>query len=234
VIALLLAAAFASTATDVAGGPSAPPDIPPQPSVILGRYAAALERYRTPTVLTFEYAIDQTGARDIQQTHRVFRSGSAQRDELLSVDGKRLEPPGIHIFVGHRNRYTVEELAPRPTAYDFRFVGVVHEGHHADYVFATTPLAAAAFAVTEVTIDGLRYLPTTIRFATQIHGGSGVVVFGPVGRYWLPMLATAGITDPKLVTQERITFGRYRFPQALAASTFATPRPLPSFKPLPY
>jgi hypothetical protein len=235
VIALVLAAALAA--------PTAPPDVPPllrstaataTAATVLARYAEALVVYRTPAVISFEYSVDQTGARDIQQTHRVFRSGLSQRDELLSVDGKKLIPPSVRIFEGRRNRYTVEALAPRPNAYAFKYLGPVRSGHHTDAVFATTPLAPGPTVVREVQIDGLTFLPVSIRFTTAVRQGSGSVTFGRVQKYWLPLTATAKATYANLAAEEHITFARYRFPASLPASTFAKPRPLPSFHPAPY
>jgi hypothetical protein len=230
IAALLLAAALMA--------PTAPPDVPAlhpagvaSGEAVLVRYAEAVAKYKTPPVLSFEYAIDQSGARDIQQTHRVFRSGNAQRDELLSADGKFLAPPAIHIFLGRRNRYTVEALAPRTNKYTFRYIGSVHDGHHTDAVFATTPLEPAASVVKQVTIDGVTFLPVAIRFTTSSHKGSGVVTFARVGKYWLPVSASATATYAKLAAVEHISFYRYRFPAALPASTFEKPHPLPSFRP---
>jgi hypothetical protein len=236
-IALLLAAALVA--------PTAPPDIPPlrghptpapavAPATVLARYATALAENRTPVVLSFEYAIDQTGAHDIQQTHRVFRSGNSERDELLSMDGKRLDPPSIHIFLGHRNRYTFEALAPRPEAYTFRYAGSVHDGKHVDEVFETKALSPSPATIEQVTIDGITFLPVAIHFVTNTHGGRGSVTFGRVQKYWMATAASATATYAKSTAIEHVSFYRYRFPTTLAASTFSTPRPLPSFRPTPY
>src|ERR1019366_2655237 len=149
--------------------PTPPPAV--MPTTMLARYALALAANRTPAVLSFEYSIDQTGPHNIQQTHRVFRSGLSERDEVLSADGKRLDPPSIHIFLGHRNRYAIEALAPRPEAYVFRYVGTVHDGHHLDEVFATTPRSTSDATIAQVTIDGVTALPVAIRFATRAHEG---------------------------------------------------------------
>lgn len=229
-IALLLAAALRV--------PSAAPSVPTlhrasvaSSQALLARYLEAITVTKTPAVITFEYSVDQSGARDIQQTHRVFRSGTSQRDELLSVEGKRLDPPAVHIFLGRHNRYTVEALAPRPGKYAFRYVGSVRDVHHLDAVFKTRPLTPVAFTVREVTIDGVSFLPVSIRFTTTAHRGSGALTFARVGKYWLPVTATAKATYAKLAAEERISFYRYRFPPALPVSTFAKPRPLPSFRP---
>jgi hypothetical protein len=238
-IGLLLAAALAGA------GPTAPPDVPPlhprptappavAPATILDRYAAALAANRTPSVVSFEYIVDQTGARSIEETHRVFRSGDSLRDELLRVDGKRVDPPTVRVYLGRTNRYTLEALAPHPGNYAFRYLTSVPDGRHADEVFATTPYVPGSFNVTQVTIDGVTALPVAIRFATAAHDGSGSVTFGRVETHWVPTLATARATYAKVVAEERISFGNYRFPTSLPESTFLTPRPLPSFRPPPF
>jgi hypothetical protein len=240
VIALLLAGVLALTAP-----PTAPPDIPPlrprstpapavAPATTLARYAEALAAHRTPSVLSFEYSVDQTGLRDLQQTHRVFRSGNSERDELLTADGKRLNPPSIHIFLGRRNRYSLEALAPRPEAYRFRYIGSVRDARHVDAVFATTPRSATDAEITQVTIDGVSALPVAIHFKTRSHDGGGIVTFGRVQKYWMVISAMATATVAKSPAIEHLAFFRYRFPPSLAASTFSTPRPLPSFRPAPY
>jgi hypothetical protein len=223
--------------------PTAPPDIPPlraratpvpavAPATMLARYAEALAAQRTPPVLSFEYSVDQTGPHDLQQTHRVFRSGTSERDELLSSEGKRLNPPSIHIFLRRRNRYAIEALAPRPEAYRFKYVGSVRDARHFDQVFATTPRTASDATVVEVTIDGVTALPVAIRFKTRSHAGNGTIVFGRVQTYWMALGATATATASNTLAIERLAFSRYRFPKALAPSTFSTPRPLPSFRPV--
>jgi hypothetical protein len=227
-IAILLAAAIDAT------GPTAPPDIPPLPSVVIERYGAALAANHTPEVLSFDYTVEETGPRGSRQTHRVFRSGSSERDELLSVDGKPLTPSGVQIFLGHRNRYALELLAPSPSAYALHYLTSVRDGRHMDQVFAATPLEGGAFVVKQVTIDGISYLPTSIAFVTTAHNGSGTLTFGRVQQYWMVQSANASGTYGKIVAQERITFGRYRFPSSLPPSTFLTPRPLPSFRPAPF
>jgi hypothetical protein len=224
--------------------PTAPPDIPPlhprptpppvvAPATMLARYAEALEANATPDVLTFDYTLDQTGSHDLEETHRVFRSGTSERDELLSTDGKKLDPPAIRIYLGRRNRYAMETLAPRPEAYTFRYIGSVRDGHHQNQVFATTPRSPGASAVVQVTIDGITALPVAVHFATRAHKGTGSVVFGRVQKYWVPVTATATATVGKTMTIERLGFSHYRFPQTLAPSTFARPRPLPTFSSAP-
>ncbi len=230
-IALLLA--FLVAAAPIP--PTAPPDVPPlrdvtTPARVLDRYAAALAAVVQPPAIAFEYLLEQTGARDLLQLHRVIRRGTDQRDEILAVDGRKLEPPAIRITHGRRDRYDVVALAPKPDAYEFRFVGAQRDGHHEDYVFATTPHGAPAFRVTEVTIDGVTYLPSSIAFETDAHNGSGSISFGRADRFWVPTVATARATYAKLAAQERITFGSYRFPTELPPGTFSRPHRIPAFK----
>jgi hypothetical protein len=231
-IALLLALIVALTAA----APTAPPDVPPlrnlmTPAKVLERYAAALAALVPPHAISFEYLLEQTGARDLLQEHRVIRRGTDQRDEILAVDGRNLDPPAIRITHGRRDRYEVAALAPKADAYEFRFIGNVRDGHHEDWVFATTPHTAGAFRVTEVTIDGISFLPASIAFATDVHNGTGTIAFERVEGYWVPTVATARATYAKLAAQERITFTSYRFPTALPPGTFARARPVSALKP---
>jgi hypothetical protein len=237
VIALWLAAALAMPATPKAVPPLRPRATPVRivaPATMLARYAAALAANPTPSVLSFEYSVDQAGPHDIQETHRVFRSGNSERDELLTADGKTLNPPTIHIFLGHRNRYAIEVLAPRPEAYTFRYLTSVRDGHHLDQVFATKPRSAGDVSVKRVILDGVTALPVTITLATRRYDGDVIVTFGKVQKYWMALSATATATTAKSLAIEHLAFSRYRFPTSLAASTFSTPRPLPSFRPAPY
>jgi hypothetical protein len=233
VIGLLLAVVVALMSPP----PTAPPDVPPlrsliTPAKVLARYAAALAALVPPHAISFEYVLEQTGARDLLQEHRVIRRGTDQRDEILAVDGRKLDPPAIRITHGRRNRYDVAVLAPKPGAYDFRFIGKVRDAHHEDYVFETTPrVAGTAFRITEVTVDGVTYLPSAIAFATDAHNGTGTIDFGRAENYWVPTVATARATYAKLAAQERITFMSYRFPTALPPGTFERAHPISAIKP---
>lgn len=232
--ALLLAAALALSAVP----PTAPPDVPPLRSAsevsamtgasVIERYADALAHRHAPRIVSFEYALEQTGAHALDQTHRVFRSGDDQRDEILTVDGKRLDPPSIRIFRGRRDRYAVESLAPQPAAYAFKYLGTARDAHHVDYLFATTPREEGSFVVTRVTIDGLTYLPASISFTTAAHHGSGTITYSRAGDYWVPVAASARARYENLAASERIIFSHYRFPASLPPSTFDLPRPLPT------
>jgi hypothetical protein len=196
------------------------------PAEVLARYAAALATVRTPSALTFEYTLNQTGMRNSEQMHRIFRSGNDERDELLVMDGRKVVPPRVRIFHGRRNRYTLAGLAPNPEAYAFRFVGTAKAGRHVDYVFETTPRAPGAFRVTTVTIDGVAFVPSALAFAAPAHAGSGTMTFARFDRYWLPTAVTARATYREIPTTEHLTFARYRFPERLPPATFAVPRAL--------
>ncbi len=150
-----------------------------------------------------------------------FAAALSERDELLTADGKTLNPAAIHIFLGHRNRYAIEALAPRPEAYTFRYIATVRDGHHVDEVFATTPRSPSDVRIDQVTIDGVTALPDMIRFSTTVHAGHGSVAFGRVQKYWMATAATARATVGKSPTIEHVAFYRYRFPVSLGASTFS-------------
>jgi hypothetical protein len=208
--------------------PTAPPDVPPirsiaTPDLVLERYALALAAQPAPPVVSFSYVLEQTGARDLLQEHRVFRSGTDQRDEILAVDGRTLDPPAIRITHGRHDRYAIAALAPRASDYAFHYVGSAHDGRHVQYVFETVARSDASFRVTAVTIDGITYLPTSISFATDAHNGTGTITFVRAGQYWVPDTATAHATYSKLAARERITFSDYRFPPSLPPGTFVQP-----------
>jgi len=190
------------------------------PPAVIERYEAALKKVREPPVITFDYKLEQTGLRTALQTHRVFRSGNDERDETLTVDGKRLSPPKVRIFRGRRNRYTIETLAPHPAEYKFAYRGSRKDGHHVDYLFRLTPTAVRPFAVTDVAIDGVRFLPLSIGFATGLNEGAGTITFGSNARWWVPYVATARATIADAPATERLTFYTYRFPLTLPESTF--------------
>jgi hypothetical protein len=206
VIAALLAAAVALAPADV-----------------LARYAAALAETRTPAVLTFEYTLEQSGTRNGEQRHRVFRSGNDERDELLVADGRKLTPPSVRIFHNRPNRYTLERLAPRPGTYAFRFVGENHGARGAAYVFAANARVPGPFKVTSVTIDATTFLPTAIAFETT-HEGRGTVSFAPFDRYWMPTDVNVRANYGNQPVTERLGFTQYRFPATLPPGTFAPAR----------
>jgi hypothetical protein len=235
IAALLLITQLAATfpAKPSPPSPAAPGSPAPlAPAVILARYAAALHTLKEPRVITFDYTLEQTGPRSISQTHRVFRSDNDERDETLSNDGRTLKQPLVRIFRGRRNRYTVARLAPRTDQYDFVFVGPRRNARHFDYVFRLTPKTLRPYTVTDVTIDGVRFLPLAIEFATGQNEGQGTVAFGSNARWWVPYAANARAVVADDTATERLTFYTYRFPPNLPGSTFTQARRLPA--PLSY
>src|SRR5208283_1629385 len=54
---------------------------------VLAQYALALKAVTAPKVVVFSYTISQVGASNIEQHHRIYRSGLDVRDDTLSVDG---------------------------------------------------------------------------------------------------------------------------------------------------
>lgn len=198
----------------------------PANSVLL-RYASALTTVRHPSALSFDYAVEQLGLRNMEQTHRVYRSGRSERDETLIVDGYALRAPSIRIINNRTNRYDIAAVAPRPGAYRFVFSGAIARGSAYVYVFKTIPLGPSVFAVTEVEIDGAHFLPNTIRFklAGGDARGSGALAYESFGGYWVVRDA---VIDAHLTSgataHEHIAWSDYSFPASLPASTFEAPR----------
>jgi hypothetical protein len=201
------------------------------PEVVLLRYAEALSALKAPKAVSFDYTLEQTGRRARVETHRIFRTGLDERDEILSSEGRPLTVPIIRIFRGRRDRYTVAALAPRLEQYDFTYAGPHRDGRHIDYVFRLDAKKAGAFTATEVVIDGVKFLPHVVRFTTSANHGSGSVSFDGRERWWVAVAASARATFEGGVSTERLAFSAYRFPTSLPPSTFAIPRPLPTVKP---
>jgi hypothetical protein len=196
---------------------------------VLEQYAARLLTAELPKTLVFTYSVSQAGPQMLEQMHRVYRSGDLVRDETLQIDGQTLKIK-ITRIARYRNRYTLETLAPRMTAYAFLFVRTVRSGSAYSYIYRAVPLGAtAAFIVEGVTIDGRSYLPSEIRFRTRSGAisGAGAVSFGKSGKYWVPSTVTVQATIAGKPARERITFMSYQFPRSLPKSTFQSPRPLP-------
>ncbi len=149
-----MAAAVAVAAFPCAAAAQAP--AAPEPSAaVLAKYAAALQAVEAPKFVRFEYSVEQVGQRNIVQTHRVYRSGTRERDEILSVDGQSLPNPSVRI-VSHRvDRYGIAAVAPQVKDYVFTFAGARRTAGHVEYSFSTAPRAAEApaFGVTGVVID---------------------------------------------------------------------------------
>jgi hypothetical protein len=222
---IALAGAFA-----VPGGAVSPqqPIIEP-PALVLAKYEEALDLVPSPKNVRFEYSIEQAGPHDLSETHRVYRSGLTERDEILSVGGQSLPKPSIRIIRDRVNHYNVGRLAPRVREYVFSYIGEHHDGARVDYVFSTVPRGEAttsAFRVTGITIDGIHYLPRAISYATGTEEirGKGTFTFWPQEEYWVIQQATAQATIGGKLARERLSFHNYDFPNSLPASTFVEPR----------
>lgn len=199
-----------------------------EPSVVLARYAAALDKLARPHAVSFEYVVEQLGLRTSEQRHRVYRRGLDERDETLIVDGYALSRPAVRIIRNRTYRYDMSQVAPRPEAYAFAFAGKVRAGSHFLYVFRTLPRNARAFAISEVAIDGSSFLPTVIRFKTAGGGarGRGELAYGKSESFWVVQTARVTARLPNgSAAREKITWLNYRFPQALPPSTFQMPKP---------
>jgi hypothetical protein len=200
--------------------------------VILNRYAARLLHEEGPKVLVFSYSVSQAGPRAIEQTHRVYRSGDLVRDETIMSDGIRQK--NIRI-ARYRNRYTLDNLAPRTTQYAFLFERSARSAGSLSYTYRAVPLGAVgAFVIDAMTIDGRSYLPLEIHFhtasasasASASISGHGAIAFARSGKYWVPSSATVDARIAGKPARERITFGAYQFPASLPKATFRSPRPL--------
>jgi hypothetical protein len=200
---------------------------------VLQRYAAAITLVTSPKVVVYSYTVSQFGPSNIEQHHRIYRSGLDVRDETLSVDGIPLSRKIVR-FSRHAERYSVERFAPRSDAYELLFLGTAKDGHHLDYVYEATPLTRGSIVwIDRVTIDGLNFLPRAVHFHSSgvDATGSGDIEFAPFGRYWMPVVADAQAHVKGRLARERIVWTDYRFPQSLPPSTFQPPQPL--FTPTP-
>lgn len=222
-----VAAAAAVAAALGATPPAAQQQLDSQ--VVLARYSVALEAVSVPKSVVFSYVVSQVGPTNIEERHTIYRSGSDVRDETLAVDGLALTRKAVR-FSRRLDRYAVERLAPRVAANQMLFLRTVRDGGHFDYAYDVTPLMRQPGAsIDRITIDGIRFLPRVVHFHTAgAHAhGTGEVQYAPIGRYWMPTVATVDAGVNGKPARERITWGDYRFPESLPASTFQAPRPLP-------
>lgn len=196
---------------------------------VLASYTRAIGSVRAPAVVVFSYTVSQTGANNIEQHHRIYRSGLEVRDETLSIDGVPLLHKVVR-FEQRADRYAVARFAPLTGAYQMLFLGAVKDGRHLDYSYEATPLNHTATTwIDRITIDGANFLPRIVHFHTQNENvvGSGQVEFGAFGSYWMPIAATATARIDGKPARETIAWSDYRFPTALPRSTFRAPQPLP-------
>ena len=229
--AALLALATAPHAPQTAASRAPEAAVPLAPQAVLANYGAALKALKEPRAFTVEYTLEQTGSRTLEQTHRIFRSGRNERDETIAVNGTRLTRPQVRVFRNRPYRYSVAALAPKPAQYAFAYAGPRKAAHHFDYVFRLAPKKRGEFAFTELTVDGVTFLPGTVAFATRAHGGRGSVSFTKHDRWWVADRANAAVRTPGGTDREQLSFSRWRFPPSLPPSTFALPRALPSAPP---
>ncbi|MBV8066434.1 MAG: hypothetical protein JO113_00550 [Candidatus Eremiobacteraeota bacterium] len=202
---------------------------------VLQRYARAIAVAASPKVVIYSYTVSQVGPSNVEQHHRIYRSGLDVRDETLSVDGIPLNRKIVR-FSRHPERYGVERFAPRTDAYELLFLGTAKDAHHLDYVYEATPLNRSVNVwIDRVTIDGIRFLPRAVRFHTSgvDAAGSGEIEFGSFGKYWMPITADAQARIKGKPARERIVWSDYRFPVSLPPSTFQAPEPLPQATPTP-
>jgi hypothetical protein len=205
------------------------------PAAVLAHYDQALATLKRPPTLSFEYSVEQLGLRNIEQTHRVYRSGLNERDETLVVDSYTLTQPEVRILSNRTNHYDVAAVAPKVADYTFAFAGTKHDANGFTYVFHTTPRATPAFEVTEVEIDGRTFLPSLLHFKIGGGGarGSGELTYGRTDAYWVIRSAAVSVHLTNGATaRERIEWSAYRFPPSLPDSTFAAPRALATATPL--
>jgi len=196
---------------------------------VLARYVSAVAKVVMPKVVVYSYTVSQVGPSNIEQRHRVYRSGTSIRDEIVWVDGMTLRRKIVR-FSRRGDRYAVTRFAPRPDAYQLLFLGTTRDGHHLDYVYEATPLSHPSGAwIDRLTIDGANFLPRAVHFHTSgaEAEGAGNIEFAPFGKYWMPIAAVAQARVKGKQARELITWSDYRFPSGLPPSTFQRPEPLP-------
>jgi len=236
-LAILAAVMLAATAARFPGrtAPSEPPVAQLEPAAVLARYAEALATLKRPPTQSFEYSVEQLGLRNIEQTHRVYRSGLNERDETLVVDGYTLKQPAVRILANRTNRYDIAAIAPKPADYTFTFAGATRDATGYTYAFRTAPRATPQFAVSAIEIDGRSFLPSIVRFKISGGGarGSGAFAYGLADAYWVVRAADVTVHLTSGATaHERIEWSAYRFPPSLPASTFQVPRVTATATPL--
>lgn len=211
--------------------------IPPlAPAVVLYQYGSALEHLSRPPSVEFEVSMEQVGPRNIEQTHRIYRQGLNERDEILSVDGQALTTPAVRIFGDRTYRYDVAAVAPHLADYTFSFVDTEPKGSRLLYRFKAAPRTPGDFAVSDVFIDDTSFLPAIVRYRVTGGGvhGSGELHFGRTERYWVIREATVSVHLPSgALGRERIAWSKYAFPASLPRSTFTAPRALGAEAPEP-
>lgn len=202
------------------------------PQAVLLGYATHMLAQKAPRYEVFTYTVSQAGLFDIEQTHRVYRSGLAVRDETLAMNGRALKPAERIIRIArYRNRYTLAALAPRLAEYAMAFQSARLTANHYGYAFRSIPLVRGqGYVVDSITIDGTNLLPSDIRFRLigRTTAARGVARFARFGRYWMPVEVSVTAKLSGKAARERIAFSGYQFPASLPKSTFRAPKPLPT------
>jgi hypothetical protein len=193
------------------------------PELVVAHYQDELTRASPPPAMIFEYTVEQVGPHDIEQTHRVYRQGTSERDEILDVDGRSLPEPSVSISTRRTDRYDIGSVAPREPQYEFSFVRSIQSGERVDYVFRTVSHLGTAFEVADITIDGDSFLPSVIDFRSTDAAGRafGHLTYGDVDDHWLIHDVSVSAHVDGAPVRERLTWNNYQFPVALPPSTFA-------------
>lgn len=202
---------------------------PPNAAYVTAHYLAALAKLKRPQSVSFEYSLAQLGLHTMEQTHRVYRSGRNERDEMLVIDGVKLKAPAVRVITGHNPHYDIAVVTPRPDTYRFVPIGVRKApGGGFNYIFHLEPHAPRAFAVTAMELDGRTFLPALVKFVTSANGahGSGMLRYSGIDGYWVVREAaiSATLRNGKSA-REHIAWSKYRFPTTLPRDTFRVPHP---------
>ena len=199
---------------------------PLPPEAVLEKYHTAISNVAHPRNVSFEFSVEQLGLRNMEQTHRIYRSGLDERDETLVVDGYHLKAPSVRIISNRTNRYEIDRVAPSINAYQFTFASAINESDAYGYFFTTQARGDTAYAITQIEVDGKTYLPRTVRFKIAGGGvhGSGILTYGPVGGYWVVLAAevSAHLANGS-IAHEALHWSNYSFPKSLPPSTFQVP-----------
>ena len=207
-------------------------DVPPNAAYVTAHYLTALARLKRPQSVSFEYSLAQLGLHTMEQTHRVYRSGRNERDEMLVIDGVTLKAPAVRVITGHNPHYDIAVVTPRMDSYRFIPIGARRaSGGGFTYIFHLAPHAPRAFTITAIELDGRTFLPSLVKFTTAANGarGSGMLRYSAVDGYWVVREAAIAATLPNgKSAREHITWSKYRFPITLPRDTFRVPHSAPT------
>ena len=204
---------------------------PPNAAYVTAHYRSALANLKRPTSVSFEYSLAQLGLHTMEQTHRVYRSGSNERDEMLVIDGVKLKSPAVRVIMGRNPHYDIAIVTPRPETYRFFPIVARKAPGGFTYIFHLEPRAPRAFAITAIELDGRTFLPSLVKFTTSANGahGAGTLRYSGIDGYWVVREAIIAATLPNgKSARERITWSKYQFPTSLPRDTFRVPRPIPT------